>query len=304
MEALPTKNWELTLYELQRTAQMPITSDMEIGVCPRSLQSELMCPICLDILKNTMTTKECLHRFCSECIVTALRSGNKECPTCRKKLVSKRSLRPDPNFDSLICKIYPSREEFEAHQEKILARLNKHHMNAIITRNFNVNNSAPKTRSKSSAPADLSDGDHAPSKRHHSDSDSVDFPSACSTTEPQVSTSETNGTATIISEIELLLKRIPDKTTPLPDDTSTKYLKAPWIATVDHLCKYLEVRTTIREVNRNLSPSSHSGFSVHFHDEAKNTYTKLDNDITLETISKTFCNNQSSITLYYSECLP
>lgn len=54
------------------------------------------------MLKKTMTTKECLHRFCSDCIITALRSGNKECPTCRKKLVSKRSLRPDPNFDCLI----------------------------------------------------------------------------------------------------------------------------------------------------------------------------------------------------------
>ena len=47
----------------------------EIAVSPRSLHSELMCPICLDMLKNTMTTKECLHRFCSDCIVTALRSG-------------------------------------------------------------------------------------------------------------------------------------------------------------------------------------------------------------------------------------
>ena len=55
--------------------------------------------------------------------------SNKECPTCRKKLVSKRSLRADPNFDKLIAKvrinselsmhfiplcslqIYPNREE-------------------------------------------------------------------------------------------------------------------------------------------------------------------------------------------------
>lgn len=74
------------------------------------------CPICLDMLKKTMTTKECLHRFCSDCIITALRSGNKECPTCRKKLVSKRSLRADPNFDLLISNIYPSREEYEAIQ--------------------------------------------------------------------------------------------------------------------------------------------------------------------------------------------
>lgn len=106
--------------------QEAITDGLEIVVSPRSLHSELMCPICLDMLKNTMTTKECLHRFCADCIITALRSGNKECPTCRKKLVSKRSLRPDPNFDALISKIYPSRDEYEAHQERVLARINKH----------------------------------------------------------------------------------------------------------------------------------------------------------------------------------
>lgn len=119
------KPWELSLYELNRKPQPLITDDTEIAVKPRSLQSELMCPICLDMLKNTMTTKECLHRFCNECICTALRSGNKECPTCRKKLVSRRSLRADPNFDMLISKIYPSREEYEKHQEMINSRLGR-----------------------------------------------------------------------------------------------------------------------------------------------------------------------------------
>ncbi|XP_041466836.1 E3 ubiquitin-protein ligase RING2-like [Lytechinus variegatus] len=123
----PSKSWELSLYELHRSPQEAITDDTEIAVSPRSLHSELMCPICLDMLKNTYTTKECLHRFCQDCIITALRSGNKECPTCRKKLVSKRSLRPDPNFDALISKIYPSRDEYEAHQERVLAKLNKRH---------------------------------------------------------------------------------------------------------------------------------------------------------------------------------
>ena len=124
------KTWDLSLYELHRTPQEAICDNTEIAVCPRSLHSELMCPICLDMLKNTMTTKECLHRFCQECITTALRSGNKECPTCRKKLVSKRSLRPDPNFDMLITKIYPSRDEYEALQEKVLQKLNKNHSNS------------------------------------------------------------------------------------------------------------------------------------------------------------------------------
>lgn len=67
-----------------------------------------------------------------ECIITALRSGNKECPTCRKKLVSKRSLRPDPNFDTLISKIYPSRDEYEQHQERVMARLNRNHNHASL----------------------------------------------------------------------------------------------------------------------------------------------------------------------------
>ncbi|XP_017774440.1 PREDICTED: E3 ubiquitin-protein ligase RING1-like [Nicrophorus vespilloides] len=126
------KTWELSLYELHRTPQEAIVDNTEIAVSPRSLHSELMCPICLDMLKKTMTTKECLHRFCSECIITALRSGNKECPTCRKKLVSKRSLRADPNFDLLISKIYPSRDEYEAHQERVLAKLNKSHSQAAL----------------------------------------------------------------------------------------------------------------------------------------------------------------------------
>lgn len=126
------KTWELSLYELHRTPQEAITDATEIAVSPRSLHSELMCPICLDMLKKTMTTKECLHRFCSDCIITALRSGNKECPTCRKKLVSKRSLRPDPNFDLLISKIYPSRDEYEAHQEEVLAKFNMSHSQASL----------------------------------------------------------------------------------------------------------------------------------------------------------------------------
>ncbi|XP_023238020.1 E3 ubiquitin-protein ligase RING2-like [Centruroides sculpturatus] len=125
------KTWELSMYELHRTPQDLITDNTEIAVLPRSLRTELRCPICLDLLKNTMTTKECLHRFCQECIITALRSGNKECPNCRKKLVSKRSLRPDPNFDMLISKIYPSREEYEAHQERELAELNVQHSQAV-----------------------------------------------------------------------------------------------------------------------------------------------------------------------------
>lgn len=114
--------WQLSLYEQNRQPHQVITDKTKIAISPRSLHNELMCPICLDILKNTMCTKECLHRFCQECIITALRSGNKECPTCRKKLVSKRSLRSDPNIDELIAKIFPKREEYDAHQEEMMLK--------------------------------------------------------------------------------------------------------------------------------------------------------------------------------------
>ena len=86
------KQFELSRYELNRKPQELILDDTEIKVQRKSLNALLMCPICLDVLRNTMTTKECLHRFCSECITTALRSGNKECPTCRK--VKNYILRP------------------------------------------------------------------------------------------------------------------------------------------------------------------------------------------------------------------
>lgn len=83
-DKMTEKQFELSRYELNRKPQELILDDTEIKVQRKALNALLMCPICLDVLRNTMTTKECLHRFCADCITTALRSGNKECPTCRK----------------------------------------------------------------------------------------------------------------------------------------------------------------------------------------------------------------------------
>lgn len=165
IESLQNKTWDLSLYELNRLPQEAITDNSEIAVSPRSLHSELMCPICLDMLKNTMTTKECLHRFCSDCIITALRAGNKECPTCRKKLVSKRSLRPDPNFDSLILKIYPSRDEYEAHQERVLAKFNQSHSQVAlvnsITEGIKLQSQNRQQRTKKQMEQDIQNAENA-----------------------------------------------------------------------------------------------------------------------------------------------
>ncbi|PAV63235.1 hypothetical protein WR25_17714 isoform I [Diploscapter pachys] len=108
----------LTEYDKIREPHPLLPPSTSVRITPKML-SDLTCPICLDLLSQTMATKECLHRFCSECITMALLRGNKECPTCRKKLVSKRSLRPDPNFDLLINSIFPDRSVFEKMQSSL-----------------------------------------------------------------------------------------------------------------------------------------------------------------------------------------
>jgi len=255
---------------LHRTPQEVVTDTTEIAVSPRSLHSELMCPICLDMLKGTMTTKECLHRFCQECIITALRSGNKECPTCRKKLISKRSLRPDPNFDMLISKIYPSRDEYEAHQERVLAKLNKHH-----SHNF-VNNIEESLRIQSlnraqrikkynedgfdrpDSPQSLS-GELTPIRKKylkmsendsscgsvHDDGDETEGADTerSSASTPLMDMSGLPSHLPIFHEIELVFKPLPHQM----DDqdltlTQTRYIKTTTNASVDHLVKYLSMR--------------------------------------------------------------
>lgn len=161
-----------------------------------------MCPICLDMLKKTMTTKECLHRFCSDCIITALRSGNKECPTCRKKLVSKRSLRPDPNFDLLISKIYPSRDEYEAIQERVLAKVNQSHsqqalVNSITEGIKSQSQNRPQRKQQKSNEESGSVGGNGNSGHHreHRDSGNSTNSNATSTTVNNGNCSQ-NGDAT------------------------------------------------------------------------------------------------------------
>ncbi|GAB2301222.1 hypothetical protein Dimus_035256 [Dionaea muscipula] len=84
-----------------------------IQVDLQKIHKEVQCPICLGIIKNTRTVKECLHRFCRECIDKSMRLGNNECPTCRTHCASRRSLTDDPRFDAIIAALFPDIELFE-----------------------------------------------------------------------------------------------------------------------------------------------------------------------------------------------
>ena len=67
-----------------------------------SIERYLECPICLGILEDTHIVPACQHRFCRKCIQESLRKCNNECPTCRVHVSTKRSLRTDDVFDSLV----------------------------------------------------------------------------------------------------------------------------------------------------------------------------------------------------------
>lgn len=71
-----------------------------------ALLPELRCPICFESLKDTYTVMECLHRFCKGCIERVLRGAAQtqhSCPSCRRQLGHRRSLRKDSAYDALIA---------------------------------------------------------------------------------------------------------------------------------------------------------------------------------------------------------
>ncbi|XP_064384201.1 E3 ubiquitin-protein ligase RING2-like [Halichondria panicea] len=228
------KIWELTMYELHRTPHDMVADTSAIAVSPRALHSELMCPICLDLMSNTQTTKECLHRFCQECIITALRSGNKECPTCRKKLVSKRSLRPDPNFDALIAKIYPEREELNVQQQE------KSTPRRMLQLHQRKHTTPP--------PDDNNDDDDEtqppPDKRIRQES-----PCSEPSTPPSIH-NESLDSDVLEREVELQLR--PHPSHPAALDHAIRNLVTSPLCTVSHLAKYLSLYPMLdTDVQRN-----------------------------------------------------
>ena len=54
----PPISAELSPYELHRKPHEMVTDSTVVAVSPRALRSELMCPICLDLMKTPQTTKE------------------------------------------------------------------------------------------------------------------------------------------------------------------------------------------------------------------------------------------------------
>jgi len=124
----------LTLYDIERK---PRKSQKVICRQPlNSLNHLFQCPVCLGYMKKTFIVMECLHRFCGGCIQKCLRVGKKECPSCRVHIPSRRSLRPDSNYDALITKIFGDIEALESVEDKSIETYNRRNNmnNAYTTR--------------------------------------------------------------------------------------------------------------------------------------------------------------------------
>eukprot|EP00474_Spongospora_subterranea_P000926 CRZ01384.1 hypothetical protein [Spongospora subterranea] len=98
-----------------------------VTVPAREINPDLTCPVCLSIINETWTVKECLHRFCQSCIETAIRLGSKQCPACRVSCPSRRSLRPDKGFDAIISAFYPDLAKQEEEHIKFVQEVIQAH---------------------------------------------------------------------------------------------------------------------------------------------------------------------------------
>ncbi|GMI31681.1 hypothetical protein TeGR_g2352 [Tetraparma gracilis] len=114
----------ITLFQLHAPPHLPSASSASTSVSTRTL-TELKCPVCLGYIKKSAVVRECLHRFCTDCISKCLRVGIKECPSCRVHIASKRSLRADPAFDTIISGILGDVESVERSEEKEVEDANR-----------------------------------------------------------------------------------------------------------------------------------------------------------------------------------
>lgn len=233
--------WELSTYEKKRAPQEVITDETRMALHPECLRNDFICPICLKLQSNTVTVMGCLHRFCRECIIKALSNTSKECPVCRTRLPNKRYLRADPNFDMLISKIFPLREEeFDDFNNSTSNAANSSSANGTFNNSSTGGRLRPRLSRRSLRSTRLAP-DASPDE-------------GLSITAPDGSTTiVSNGLispkslAPVESEIEVIFKPLSIDHELGSDNwlNQTRYIKTSPSATVDHLIKYLSLRYKI-----------------------------------------------------------
>ncbi|XP_041087732.1 breast cancer type 1 susceptibility protein homolog [Polyodon spathula] len=82
---------------------IPMCKTNDVKQVLSMIHENLQCPICLDLMKEPVSTK-CDHHFCRLCMLNLLsrkKGGLAECPLCKSD-VTKRSLQDSPRFKLLV----------------------------------------------------------------------------------------------------------------------------------------------------------------------------------------------------------
>lgn len=195
---------------------------------------------------------------------------------CRKEFVSDRSLLPDPTFDLLISKIYPSRYEYNAHQARVLEELYKSPSQANLEQSVNdgikiqTQNHLQSTNVKNQQDVSSCSSTTKIPNNIESGKDNVtrtvvqanvtQIPQTIIVSEDNCSVStpvdgsdiseQDGSTREITSDeiVELVLRLHPTKTerdNPLIrylNENAVRYIKTTANATVDHIRKYMTMR--------------------------------------------------------------
>ncbi|KAH9101782.1 hypothetical protein LEN26_014086 [Aphanomyces euteiches] len=142
---------ELTLYDIFRQPRALVSTTIDVP--PTLLQAELQCPVCLGIIRNATVIKACLHRFCEKCLKECMRTGIKECPSCRVQIGPKRSsLGRDETFDRLVTTIFPDLERFEADEDERIATANTPRRSKQVRPPDNQDGAAKRSKTESRDP--------------------------------------------------------------------------------------------------------------------------------------------------------
>ncbi|XP_061446163.1 breast cancer type 1 susceptibility protein isoform X2 [Rhineura floridana] len=98
---------------VEDTMDSSIPSIAEVHGTLLAMQKNLECPICLEVMKNPISTN-CAHIFCSFCMFKLLgqKKGVAQCPLCKAK-VTKRSLWKDTRFKEVIKVVLETIHAFE-----------------------------------------------------------------------------------------------------------------------------------------------------------------------------------------------
>mmetsp|Transcript_25268 Transcript_25268/g.60747 ORF Transcript_25268/g.60747 Transcript_25268/m.60747 type:complete len:308 (+) Transcript_25268:42-965(+) len=268
----PVSKWQesievpgLTLFDIHREPRREkIDPDARVRIQLKVLGPEFHCPVCLGYIKNTRIVKECLHRFCNECIEKCLRIGKKECPQCRIHIPSRRSLRPDTNFDKLIQSIYGDVGKLEEYEEEEIKKLNKKNMNNAYaeSRKQGILYQAEQRKKRTAVPT----GAMGESTHH--------------TAKCVVGLKES-------PLIDFILRRHPQETD--VDRLRKEYIRTCQDMTVERLKIFL---------SKKLDHSPHSDFQIMT--IADDNVVILPNDITLALVRRDICDNpMNEIILHY-----